>query len=222
MSSPEIGIKCPTCGMFNQFDAATCVQCGRAIHAQNTVSQPPSEHSREVQIRKAHEAALSETPALLKRHEQHSRKSLRLIIALGALFILILLISLVSNRIKVLQWENRITADYQEAVTCFKNENYLCSRDKLSTLLKEAPNYPDAEDLLLTTQWELTQDYMANGQWEQAAAELVIMLPYTSERPEIRVALAQTYDARIQLAQARGDFGEVIRLNLERVSTLGF
>lgn len=221
-ASQSIGVQCPTCGRFNDIDAARCTQCGRPLRAEDDEPDRSTDQSREAQIRKAHEASRTEAPAILKRNARRARQSTKLITFVGISFIMILLIVLIRNRIQVLQWEQEIEARYQAAVTCYQRGDYLCSRDSLLELLSDAPNYPNAADLLVTMRWELSRRYIAESQWEQAAAELIVLLPYAAERPEIRAALAQTYDARIQQAQARGDLGEVVRLNLERLSVLDF
>jgi len=221
ISSQEIGIECSACGTFNDVDAAVCIKCGHVIHTDVTARHGTREQSREAKIRQAHEAAVTETPFALNKHAKRSQQSRRTITILGVSLVILLLIVLIWNRIQVWQWEQQITGAYQEAVECYESADYLCSRAKLSALLTQAPNYPGAEDLLRIVRWELAQDYMSENLWEQAAAELMVLTSHDDERPEFRAALMQTYDALIRDAAGRGDIGEVIRLNLERLSILG-
>lgn len=223
MNAPdEIGIVCPKCGAFNTLRAPVCVRCASHLDGSSDVADSPTELSRADRIIKAHEEASFRIPTLLRRQNQRSKTAIKLVQWLGISVLTLLVILWIWNRIQVLRWEGQISAIYQDALTCLEAERYLCARDKVLYVINEAPNYPEASDTLIAARWGLAQRYAAENQWEQAAAELENLMEYADNQPEVRAAFARTYEERIRSAQERGDFGEIIRLNLDRLAKLGF
>lgn len=216
-----IGIQCSNCGEFNDIDANRCAQCGYLFD--DLLHERSNTVSREAQIRRAHEVFLAESPSLLRRSALRSQRSRRLVTILGICAILLIAMAFVWRRFQALQWEQQLESRYQAALACYQRQDYLCARDILLELFEliEARDYPKAVDLLLAARWESAQRYITEGKLEHATAELVLLLPYAVERPEIRATLARTYNLRIQSAQSGGNFEEFVKLNLERILVLG-
>jgi len=217
----EIGIACPRCGTFNPIDSVVCAHCAALLDIQSEPSKSPPQSDRATRMNQARMQVSSQAHTLLGHQQKRSQMALKLVQYLGVAILIVLVILGIWNRIQVMRWEGQIAGLYEKAMRCVEEQDFLCARDTLLTVIDEAPNYPGATDQLTTVRWNLAQQYITEKQWEKAAAELEILMEYSASRPEVRIALQHTYDQRIRQAQERGDLGEALRLSLDRVLKFG-
>jgi len=112
--------------------------------------------------------------------------------------------------------QEQLAAQYNAAMMCLENDEYLCARDEFEALLQEQPDYNGAQDRLNDARYGLAQQYVKVGQWELAVAELDALL---QERPDDERALAllqETYERWIQDAAGRKEWFTALRIMMQR------
>ena len=218
-SSSENALLCPSCGALNSPKTLICASCGVSL-ADFWAALP---RIRDLQDEQAaiHREQLKDDVSLAIADGMDRGKrqvSLQLGAALGIAAVLAILIVIGTAgyaRIQRLRQE-QLAAQYNAAMMCLENDEYLCARDEFEALLQEQPDYNGAQDRLNDARYGLAQQYVKVGQWELAVAELDALL---QERPDDERALAllqETYERWIQDAAGRKEWFTALRIMMQR------
>jgi len=105
---------------------------------------------------------------------------------------------------------------YEQAMACLQGEDYLCARDGFVVLLREDPQYGDAQSRLINARLGLARQYRAAGQWQAAVAELDQALRTSPTETDALSLLQDVYDAWLEDALSRGDWLTALRVQLQR------
>lgn len=208
-SSVQNTLLCPNCGALNSPKALVCISCG--VSLVDFRAALPRIHNLQDEQAAAHwEQLQDDASSAIAGEVTKGRKQLSLqlrvaLIVAAALAILVVIGTAWYAHLQHLRQE-RLAAQYDVAVTCLENSDYLCARDGFEALLREEPYYDDAQDWLNEARYGLSRQYVRAGQWESAIAELDVLLKDKPSDERALTLLKETYDRWAQDALGQKDW----------------
>lgn len=220
----EYRVICPSCGALNPANARVCTSCG--IHIADYQEALPLMRQAEEQERAPQRQRLQAEAAAIQANEVsrgRRRLCLYLGIALGAAVALGLVIFLLTSWYAEAQRQRqqRLAGQYAVAEACLERQEYNCARDELIRLLREEPDYRDAQARLGEARYGLALQYVAAGQWKAAVAEMDQLLQEDPGNLQALALLRDTYDRWIDEAWTGGDLIMVLGLTQQRNARFG-
>jgi TolA-binding protein len=195
---------------LNFSNAMICVSCGVNLaqfhEAAERLRQRQAEQSA-AQLEKATEVAAASVDDAVARAKQKTKRQVLVVIAAAVLVAVAIIIGSAL-------YQQHLRDEYNTAVKCLTDHDYLCARDKLAGLLQIAPNYLEAKANLAEARHGLAVQLLQSKQWQAAIDELNTVL---SESPNSRanVLREEAYERWFEDALSHGDLLTALYVRLQ-------
>ena len=218
---PEIVIEaakflvCPNCQGINPPGSVVCSACGvnlcRFHTAQERLRERLEEETADHLLRLSEES--EETVATHAAHGRVQTKQLLkgLLVASIVLAVAVASVAAFYGHQRRLRRE-RLARDYEAAMVCLSNDDYLCARDGFAALLRAEPGYRDAQAQLNEARYHLARQLGQEGAWTTALTEIDELL---KDSPDDTRALAlrdEIYNLWLKDAREKRDWLTVIHI----------